>query len=158
MRFVSNDFAPLWPLHTMNHKQWMILFCGIIGVVIVVLCPRWVYYHATLTPNRKDAGYRFISQSPKPLPVIELQGGRRIVFAGQTIQPRINYGDASLRTGVIIAVVLFGIWTLRSARSDQDRDNQSNTRKLANRMRRAPNQAYSVRLRHDVARVSDRNN
>ena len=97
--------------------------------MLVVLCPRWGYYHPTLTPNRKDAGYRFISQSPKPLPVIEQQGGGRIVFAGQTIQPRINYGDASLRTGVIIAVVLFGLWTLRSARSDEDGDNQRATLK-----------------------------
>ena len=122
----------------MNRKQWIILFAGIMGLTLVVLCPRWRYYHSTLTPDRNDAGYRFITQSPEPLPVIEHQSRRRIHFAGQSIQPRIDYADFSLRTGVIIAVVLFGLWSLRSTGFDGKwGEPESNIQKLVNRVRLA---------------------
>ena len=66
----------------MNDKQGLILFAGVIGVSLVVLCPRWVYYH-----------------------------------------PIFDHADVSLRAGIIIAVVLLGIWSLRSPRSSKNGEN-----------------------------------
>lgn len=96
----------------MDLKQWLILMTGITGVVIVVLCPRWVYTPHPLMLQEKIIGYRFITQPPKSVQVVKEENGKRYVF-NEWIAPRIDRADFWARLGLIMGITGWGLWIVQ---------------------------------------------
>jgi hypothetical protein len=95
-------------------KQWLILAAGVGGIIIVALCPRWLYPPHPLMPRQRYIGYRFITQPPEPVSIVKEENGRRIFYADQFIAPRVDRADLSLRIGLIITLVVAGLGILRA--------------------------------------------
>lgn len=93
----------------MDQKQWLILMTGIAGVLLVVLCPRWVYPSHHLMLNERNVGCRFITQPPQSVQVVKEENGRRYVY-DEWIAPRIDRADLSARIVLIVGTTVWGLW------------------------------------------------
>lgn len=97
----------------MNFKQCFFLVAAITGILLVVLSPRWYYPPHPLMPQERNIGYGLITQPPKPLGVFREENGQRYDYINQSVAPRIDRVDLSMRIGLIIATTVCGLWILQ---------------------------------------------
>jgi hypothetical protein len=96
----------------MDLKQWLILMTGIAGILLVVLCPRWVYPPLRLMLHERNVGFRFITQPPQSVQVVNEENGHRY-FYDEWIAPRIDRADLSARIVLIIGITVWGLWIVQ---------------------------------------------
>jgi len=97
---------------SMSFKHWIIVGAGVIGILLVVLFPRWFYPAQRLMPQERTIGNRLIIKKPPSIPITMVRSGHIVIDIGQRIEARIDYPDLSLRVGFILAVVICGLLML----------------------------------------------
>jgi hypothetical protein len=120
----------------MSFKHWILLAAGVVGILLVVLFPRWSYPAHPLMPKERAIGHRPIRAPPQPIPVTKEEAGHKYIYVRQRIQARIDYADLSLRVGIIVVAVICGLLMLRLKNSQNKRsgiEEHKSRRKLVER-------------------------
>ena len=102
----------------MNWKQTVVIVSAIIGLILVVLYPRWIYPDQVLRPGMRKIVYAKITNPPEPLSLqVRNEVNSRlinVIYVGKKMEPDIDYKDLSLRVGLIIIVAAVGFFILRT--------------------------------------------
>jgi hypothetical protein len=63
--------------------------------------------------QERSIGYRFITQPPKPLPVVKEENGKKYFYTNQVVAPRVDRADLSARIVLITAIAVWGLWIVQ---------------------------------------------
>lgn len=112
----------------MEIKPLIIIVAGIVGIVLVGLYPRWVYFNQTLVSEEINLGYRHITEPHAAPSIIKIENGRKIHYQVKGAEPQIDRQELSSRIGLIVIAVFCGLWGLRAhSRYNQKRENLKRT-------------------------------